>query len=479
MRIKSLVLLKGLVCLRKSGVLLYLYGFFMLIAGIECIVLTPPFQVADEFNHFMRAIQISEGHIVGIRRDPLTAGGILPSSLINMGQSFNYLKFSPDKKVDLVGLSDAYMTPWSQQTEFVGYASTVFYPPSSYAGVVLGAWCSHALGMRPLGTLYICRAISGLICFGLVMIALVLAGPIAPFLAIMLALPMSISLMASTSQDGILLALSALVCAILSRCFNKKDERVTKTLILLSGVLLACIAAAKMPYASLLFLPLCLMVRRGVSVLWPVISCCVGWLLFVGWAMLGIRPSITKLAPIGASPRDQIVFVLHHPLRMVTTVVEFVLSSFRQLLQEAIGVLGWLDTFFSPTFYYIAETCLTVCFLTMFYSVVRKPQKKNIIYAACVLFLLFASGTGIILALYVNWTPVAATHIDGVQGRYFLPLMLFLPIIVPLLAHQNSDKKNITRRRQGIVLITQMIACGFMVFSTFSLYTNLSMRFWP
>lgn len=126
---------------------------------------------------------------------------------------------------------------------------------------------------------------------------------------------------------------------------------------------------------------------------------------------------------------------------MVTTVVEFVLSSFRQLLQEAIGVLGWLDTFFSPTFYYIAETCLTVCFLTMFYSVVRKPQKKNIIYAACVLFLLFASGTGIILALYVNWTPVAATHIDGVQGRYFLPLMLFLPIIVPLLAHQNSDKK--------------------------------------
>ena len=32
--------------------------------------------------------------------------------------------------------------------------------------------------------------------------------------------------------------------------------------------------------------------------------------------------------------------------------------------------------------------------------------------------------------MYLIWTPVGAGYVEGVQGRYFLPLLVFLPIFV-------------------------------------------------
>lgn len=63
----------------------WIYGIFMLIAGLECVVLTPPFQVADELNHFMRAVQIAEGGVIGTRLSATQSGGVLPSPPVPHG----------------------------------------------------------------------------------------------------------------------------------------------------------------------------------------------------------------------------------------------------------------------------------------------------------------------------------------------------------------------------------------------------------
>jgi uncharacterized membrane protein len=36
----------------------------------------------------------------------------------------------------------------------------------------------------------------------------------------------------------------------------------------------------------------------------------------------------------------------------------------------------------------------------------------------------------IFLVEYMTWTPVGATHIDGVQGRYFVPLLPLLTLLL-------------------------------------------------
>ena len=56
---------------------------FCLIGGLNAlvlVVLTPPFQVHDEFQHFFRSYQLSEGHVWATVNGNV-AGGYLPSSL--------------------------------------------------------------------------------------------------------------------------------------------------------------------------------------------------------------------------------------------------------------------------------------------------------------------------------------------------------------------------------------------------------------
>ena len=38
------------------------------LVGMACLILTPPFQVADEPSHFFRIVQIAQGGIIGERR---------------------------------------------------------------------------------------------------------------------------------------------------------------------------------------------------------------------------------------------------------------------------------------------------------------------------------------------------------------------------------------------------------------------------
>lgn len=58
-----------------------------LLGVLPMVVLTPPFQVPDEQEHFHRAYQLSELRMLGIVRDG-AAGGMLPSSLIELSEDF-------------------------------------------------------------------------------------------------------------------------------------------------------------------------------------------------------------------------------------------------------------------------------------------------------------------------------------------------------------------------------------------------------
>jgi uncharacterized membrane protein len=47
-----------------------------------------------------------------------------------------------------------------------------------------------------------------------------------------------------------------------------------------------------------------------------------------------------------------------------------------------------------------------------------------------VLVIMGAVKLAIFGALYLSYTPVGAAQVDGVQGRYFLPVLLVLPLML-------------------------------------------------
>ncbi|HYP51380.1 MAG TPA: hypothetical protein VEQ34_10595, partial [Pyrinomonadaceae bacterium] len=62
---------------KPQNVLLLLGGIF----GLLFVFLTPPALVGDEPNHFFRAYQISDGVIIGEKREHLS-GGWIPKSVL-------------------------------------------------------------------------------------------------------------------------------------------------------------------------------------------------------------------------------------------------------------------------------------------------------------------------------------------------------------------------------------------------------------
>jgi uncharacterized membrane protein len=62
------------------------------------------------------------------------------------------------------------------------------------------------------------------------------------------------------------------------------------------------------------------------------------------------------------------------------------------------------------------------------------------------------------LLLYLTWTPVGAGTIQGVQGRYFIPLLLFLPFLSRNV-HPVQSEEEVVKTHNNI----QFVALCFII----------------
>ncbi|MGF1275677.1 DUF2142 domain-containing protein [Acetobacter pasteurianus] len=459
--------------------LLAFYACFAIVTGLFCIVLAPPFQVADEPNHFMRAVQIANGGLVGIRRSPLESGAMLPESVPIVAGSFDKLKFAPQEKVTPDMITQAMMVRWPSARIFVGLPNTVLYPPTSYIGAASGIIWGRFLHSSILGTFYLARVGNLLANVTVSVIALSLMPGAGIFMLAILMLPMSISLMASCSQDGMVLALTALGIACALRGMQVASGRQQYVLACLGGVAFGCVAAAKAPYLMMVFVPVLFANRQTIR--YALASCASGVSVFFIWAVFGLRPVMTKLAPPGVSAAQQVAFGLHHPVRFVNALSTTLTVSWKDLSHQAIGVLGWLDVPLSSAVYRISYIFLVFSFLASFVCVRRLNMREGAVWRLAGLLLIgLAAFIGIFAALYVTWTPVGKDVVEGVQGRYFLPIFM-LGALCPFLwkkheVLENSQYMNIRNSMAGFVVNSVMVA--FMVFCYIAICAALSNRYW-
>src|ERR1700683_5753565 len=101
------------------------------------LFLTPPFQVPDEYHHFYRSYQVSEGHLAQtIWHDQ--PGGFLPSSVIEFQDRVSQgIPHNPDKKQDFHTLLEMRKLPLNadqrQFVYFTWYSPTIYF---SHAAVI-------------------------------------------------------------------------------------------------------------------------------------------------------------------------------------------------------------------------------------------------------------------------------------------------------------------------------------------------------
>jgi hypothetical protein len=397
--------------------------------------LVPPFQNSDEFNHVKRADQIAAGHLVATRFGGAdTSGGVADLGIDRVDAVIGPIRFHSDRKVSDAMLRQAGAIGWGQRAPMT-FANTAIYAPFLYLPASFGLAAGRDLGFSVSRTLIVARAVSGLASVGLASVAIGLAGEAAPLLLVLLSLPMSLSLFGAVSQDGPMLAAAALSVALLLRG---------------RGFYVSCAALALVILGRPAYAPLAVMalLLPGLGRRQRFVACACVLAPTALWAAVTARfTMINTEAHRGVHPSAQLVTLMTHPGRIWSLAVRAVTD--RQGMEglpfykECVGVLGWLDVVLPAWFY---ETSLLALLLGIFASLphgepalgepaLGKPALgKPALGAGGRLVLagaLVASIGAVFLLQYMTFTPVGLGWVQGVQGRYFLPVALFVPAMLP------------------------------------------------
>jgi len=421
-------------------------------------LLTPLGQVADEPAHVLRAASLLHGQWIGRRASVIEDGKTRIRAGLDVDQALlgvqaGFVQPKPTQE----DVARARGQGWAGLLDFYPIASVAIYMPAFYGPAAVGMGLAKQAGAGPFLATYAAR-LANVACFvALGLAALLLARRGHALLFCTLMLPMTVSLAASVNQDGLLIAASVLAAALLTRSdvpTASGPALPRGAAFWTAGLLLACIAAVKPPYAPLLALLLLPLppVRDWLAFRKPLLlrAAVVVVLLLPGllWTWLAVTTVATSFpkppyepGPLWLGPRPalfdetdaaaQLGILLAHPLRFLSIPWTTIIHD-PALLHSAVGVLGWLTVVLPGALYtlwYTAVPAALLCDLMARRTGARQGSLAGLALgivasAACVL--------GIYLSQYLSWTLVGNPTVQGPSGRYLLPILPFLALSLPV-----------------------------------------------
>ena len=439
--------------------------WFLLLAlpvGTFLVFVTPPSLGLDEPNHFFRTYTIAGGDLVAPSIQG-QAGGELGNCL------YEYVDrtLRQAREPGPISRRTFFRSPGNceeRATRFVPFENTALHSPISYLPQAVAVGLGRATGLPVPAIFYLGRMATLLAYVLLVWFALRLAPVGRRYLFVLGLMPMSLLLASTYSADSLAIGLSTLVVALTLRCI-RSPEATLRTFVILV-VALACLALTKHIYFVLA--PLLLLARgdlfesqfrsrvvKGMALaLVTVVSAF--WLYQVRDVTLAAYH-----APGDVDPWKQFSFVIHHPARFLGVIgtslsdQDYVVPGF----VGAMGVARGARAPLAPPMVYV--TAFVLMFLSLRAETGRRSAPGIPVRALLPLGLLVAGIVAVEAALYLIWTPIGAPAVEGVQGRYFLPLAGLPLVAVTLLREPPSFDRRAWPYVVGMMLL--LCWCGAKV----------------
>lgn len=415
-----------------------LIGFFF---GIIFIVLTPPFQVADENAHFLKAYENSEFKNFGTMNNG-TNGDFLPESIsYTTSQLQDGIPFHHEKKYDIEKTFTFLSYPLNPNEKSYQPVLGV-YPPSGYIPQIVAILIGKLLNWSPLALLYLGRLFNFCVWLFLIYLAIQIT-PIGKWVFLFLALtPMSLFQAASFSQDAFINGIAFLLIGFfLFLIFDKNKKDITSWDMLILITFLVLLSLSKQVYSSIGLLFLLIPVQKFKNFKYFVLKFCflIGIIVIVNTSWQYLTKNLLRDVVIGNGYNldGQIFFISQNPINYLLIFFNTLYANGYHYLNSFIGNLGWLDTLL-PNYIYILCFCGLI-----FISIVDNEDDKHISYRQkgmfCVAIIL--SILGIFTGLYLIFNPVGAKIIIGPVGRYFIPISPLLFLLLYNNTMRLSDKQ--------------------------------------
>lgn len=394
------------------------------VLGILYFVAVPLGQVADETVHFCRIFEISEGCFF----TPVTdnqIGNELPKYIIQKYPDYDAII----ELFQTARLDDA-------SRKFLAFPTAALYLPLVYIPQAIGTFLFRLFTDNAAVVLYGARLFNFLTGTAIFYFAIKLI-PYGKIVVVTIALlPMVMHQSISASADVLTNALAAFSVAYALYLAQGTAPLKKRQLVLLASVLLL-LSMCKIVYFLFTLLVIILSNSRfgskKAAIAYKICIPTAAVLLNVIWFLYTTRYFCGTKADVDIM--GQISFVLTHPLQYVNVLVRTIADSTQRYLETMTGsYLGWLDV---PCNY----LGFGLAFLVLVTVLLGYSQNRYSNKAKTTIFFVFA-GTVLLIfsALYAQWTPVGNDVVKGVQGRYFIPLLLPLSCFIPQIApNQEGD----------------------------------------
>lgn len=481
---------------------LALTGWLFFVKKAELSVLTPvcalclgvlylgvlaPLSAPDEVSHFISAYRLSsvlmgqpaadeEGRVYIRKQD-----GFLLDMDLEPGQSLEEREKEQDTRVLGQTLTEEtyriIRETGIRGTGETGMTTTAKPPvettPLAYLPQALGIALGRILGLGGLALLYLGR-LGNLLFYTAVLSWAVKGLPFGKEIMLGVALlPMTLHLTASFSYDAMILAMSFLLTSVTFRlAFGVGDVR--KRDVALLAAIMGILGPCKMIYGVLMGFCLLIPIKKfGGVKKWLLSAAAVA--AVYGLAMILVNSRIIAgyagetEAYVGWAEEAgySLGWVIHNPVGTLRLLYNTVLMRGEFFHLTMMGNwMGNLDPVLDVPYLLIWAMTFVLFFLSM-----KKPGEetdyvsgKQKIWTA---FLCLGCAGAAMLSMLIAWTPMSSRWIMGVQGRYFLP---FLPALLMVLKNGWIVLK---KNRDRGLLYFMVCADGYALLRLFSI---VSMR---
>ena len=399
-----------------------LYSIIAALVGSAMIIASPCVaQISwDEAIHYSNTNNMFRG----LSAEQMEYDNIISSTGISFPETYE----ENQNVIKTINKSDTYSYDILIGTHVIKFDNIIYVPMALVRRV------AEIIGVSPSIVFYIGKFVS-LIIFILVMTYSIHIAKVGKTSLFVLGLiPITVFHAISYSRDGLIIAgITLSMVAFINIIVDKKSKVDFKFVALfILPLLIACLG--KPNYFPLflvaLFIPKDRFKNNKQKVIFSFLLLMITLLVVSTFGVDLIFNNLIMGDSRGAghiSVAEQIDVVLHNPIGFINIFIKSFLSTFFSIFSNHITTLGYLgNSSYSLGYVFVISLIISLFVKT-------NSEEEISVQGRYKLLLLFISAVvifGINLALYLEFTAVGSNYIDGVQFRYYLPLMYMLIVCI-------------------------------------------------
>lgn len=336
---------------------------------------------------------------------------------------------------------------YSTNTPMINIKSRIAsYSPITYLPQIIGINIGKIFTSNALIQLYFARILNMIICITI----LYYAVKIIPFgkniIFLISLIPIAVEGYVTLSADGITIATAILfISFVLYLSYGIKDKISNKQMLILSliSIVLAISKTIYLPMILFIFIIPKEKFEKNKYVWLFFIFLLASFVDFI-WFLTGTKTNI------GGHNQNAISYIILNPISYIGKILYTIANRGNIYIEEIFG--GCLEWNENVKIYIFPIILLITSVLLITKGEKESFEFKNWQKVLCI-FIILSTIFLIFTSMFLGWSRIELDYIEGIQGRYLLPL---LPLILILISRKFLDNEDTTKKITLLILIMQI-----------------------